>query len=140
MGACGSLRRRGATSRCYNDDCVEVWVDPHNQRRRAYHLVFSVVVALGWGPVGGGVARSAGAHRLGRKLAAMRTRLEGTAEAAVARAEDGWTCEVRVPAVDSLPGIVEGSTWGLNVGRERWAFEEPGRAEHSSLIGTFAGR
>jgi len=125
----------------YNDDCVEVWLDPHNQRRRAYHLIFSVADGV-WDGVQWEEASLDPQAPISsaRKLARHEDKAwNGTAEAAFDRAEDGWTCEVRVPAADfGLPGVVEGSTWGLNIGRERWAFEEPGRAEYSSLTGTFA--
>jgi len=125
----------------YNDDCLEVWVDPSNTRREAYHFIFSVAGGV-WD--GRQWEEASPDPQAPINSAPRMTRHEdkawnGTAHAAFARADDGWTCEVCVPAADfGLPGLVEGSRWGLNIGRERWAFEGGGRAEHSSLTGIFA--
>jgi len=123
----------------YNDDCLEVWVDPANRRREAYHLIFSVAGGVWDGrqwetqaldpraPLGAGPRSTRHEDKA----------WNGHAQAAFAREADRWTCEVRLPAADfGLSHLVEGSVWGLNLGRERWA--APGGAENSSLTGAFA--
>jgi hypothetical protein len=121
----------------FNDDCVEVWLDPGDTRSAAYHQVYSVV---------GGTydevqheewrAEPPGATR--RAVRRSDRGWDGSGEAAFIRSEGHWTCEMRLPVGDfGLDGIIPGSVWGFNLARERWAFPESGTAETSSLTGVF---
>lgn len=124
--------------RVFNDDCVEVWVDPDNLRQLAYHQVFSVA--------GGTYDEAQRSERrfdpeslLPGAMVLTQERditWEASAESAIVRGAGFWVCELRLPAEDfGLPRIIPGSTWAFNVARERWA--APGGAEYSSLTGVF---
>ncbi len=123
----------GAThdDQAFNDDCIEVWLDPDDLGRRAYHQVYSVV---------GGTYDTLQCEQ-GQSGAPRRTQdtsWEAHGEVVFARSEDQWTCEMRLPVSDlGLDTIIPGSVWGFNLARERWAFVESGRAEYSSLTGVF---
>jgi hypothetical protein len=125
----------------YSDDCLEVWVDPGTTEREAFHYVFSVAGGVWDGRQWEETSLDPrAAINAGPKLTRHEDKSwDGAARAAFVKGSDGWTCEVRVPASDfGLPNLVEGSRWGFNIGRERWAFEGGGTGEYGSLTGIFA--
>ncbi len=123
----------------FNDDCFEIWIDPDNIRDRAFHQIFSVVGGtydefqreeLGFDP---------SSPVAGARIPFRESDLEwdGAPESAFARAEDHWTCELRLPVSDyGAERVIPGSTWAFNLARERW--EAPGGVELSSVTGVFA--
>jgi len=123
----------------FNDDCIEIWVDPDNIRDRAFHQIFSVVGGtydefqreeLDFDPS----SPVAGARIPFRE---SDVKWDGAPESAFARAEDHWTCELRLPVHDyGAERVIPGSTWAFNLARERWA--APGGVELSSVTGVFA--
>ena len=123
----------------FNDDCIEIWVDPDNSRNRSFHQIFSVA--------GGSYDEFQSEERgfdpaspvAGARAPRRETDLawDASAESAISKGDDYWTCELRLPVSDyGAQRITPGAVWALNLARERWA--APGGVELSSVTGVFS--
>ncbi len=107
------------SKRVWGDDCIELFIDYHNDEQSFFHL--GVTAA-------GKLAAQLGVAKGGSSRAA--TDVEPVAETAYEYHERGWSIEIALPFANMGVSPVAGEVWGLNICRGR-----PGANEYSSWAG-----
>lgn len=93
-------RETDAPHKIWNDDCIEIFLDPHGTRQRYHQYIVNA----------GGLIASSYCGDFSADL---------PASAAAGRMPDAWTLEVRIPfsALGAAPDL--GERWGMNLTRGR---------------------
>lgn len=102
----------------WRDDCVELFLDTNLDRTSYYHVIVNSIGTVYDETVPGGPAWNA------------------DLQVAARVGEDEWTVELAIPWSDLGGAPESGATWGVNVGRERYAGATDLSA-WSSTYGTF---
>ncbi len=117
----GSLRTdavEAESKRVWNDDCIEVFVDFHNDDTTYFHIGITAI-----GMLAGEIGIASGASDTSISI-------EPSVDVAYAHEAGGWRIEAAVPFSNMGVKPQPGEVWGFNICRSR-----PGGREYSSWAG-----